>query len=77
MAAVLSVEGLWIGFEPGVEGVCVIANKGTPTEQWWSIKQWTAFKGGLDLAKRGAILISDSHGGIPQATPEQIKRMDS
>jgi hypothetical protein len=74
---VLSVEDVWVGFMEGVEGVCVIVNKGKPTQQILSIGMWTALNAGMHLTKRGAILISDAHGGIPQATPEQIKGLNS
>ena len=74
---ILSVEEIWVGFMEGVDGVCVIVNQGKPTEQILSIGMWTALNAGMHLTKRGAILISDRHGGTPQATPEQIKRMDS
>lgn len=74
---ILHVEEIWIGFMEGVEGVCVVVNKGTKTETIMSIRMWTAFNGGLEMAKRGAILISDSVGGTPQATTEQIKALNS
>jgi hypothetical protein len=73
----LRIQTLVVGFEDGVEGVCVIANKGMPTEQRWSIPMWTALNCGLELSRRGAILISDSHGGVPQATTEQVKVLNS
>jgi hypothetical protein len=77
MAAVLSVEEIWVGFMDGVEGVCVVVNQGKPTQQILSIGMWTALNAGMHLTKRGASLISDAHGGTPQATPEQVKGLNS
>ena len=74
---ILSVEQIWVGYEPGVEGVCVIVNKGMPTEQRFSIRMWTALNAGLELAKRGGMLISDSHAGVPKASAEEIRGMNS
>ena len=74
---ILSVEELWVGFMEGVEGVCVVVNQGKPTQQILSIGMWTALNAGMHLTKRGAILISDSQGVTPQASPEEIKRMNS
>lgn len=74
---ILSVEDIQVGFMEGVEGVCVVVNKGTPTELVMSIRMWMAFNAGLELSKRGAILISDSHAGVPRATMQEIKRMNS
>jgi hypothetical protein len=74
---ILSVEEIWMGFMEGVEGVCVVVNKGTATETIMSIRMWTAFNAGLELSRRGAILISDSCSTVPKATAEEIRRMDS
>ena len=74
---ILSVEEIWVGFMEGVEGVCVVVNKGTATETIMSIRMWTAFNTGLELSRRGAILISDSIGSAPKATVQAIRRMDS
>jgi hypothetical protein len=74
---ILSVEEIWVGFMGGVEGVCVVVNKGAPTEMVMSIRMWTALNVGLELSRRGAILISDAHGSMPKATVQEIKRMNS
>ena len=74
---ILSVEEIWIGFMEGVDGVCVVVNKGTSTEIIMSIRMWTAFNTGLELSKRGAILISDSAALTVKARPQQIKGLNS
>jgi hypothetical protein len=75
---ILSVKTIIVGFMDGVEGVCVIVNKGTPTETVLSIRMWTALNAGVELTRRAAILISDSQGNVPvQASAEEIRRMDS
>jgi hypothetical protein len=74
---ILSVEEIWVGFMEGVEGVCVVVNKGTQTETILSIQMWTALNAGLELTRRGAILISDSCSTVPKVTPQEIRRMDS
>ena len=74
---ILSVEEIWVGFMEGVEGVCVVVNKGTKTEQIMSIRMWTAFNCGLELSRRGAILISGAFAEVPKASPEEVKRMNS
>ena len=74
---ILAVEEIWIGFMKGVDGVCVVVNQGKPTQQILSIGMWTALNAGMHLTKRGASLISDSLGVHPQATPEQIKGLNS
>jgi hypothetical protein len=73
---ILSVEQIWVGFMEGVEGVCVVVNKGAPTETIMSIGMWTAFNSGLELSRRGAILISDSVGNVPKISPQQAKGMN-
>ncbi len=73
---ILSVEEIWVGFQEGVEGVCVVVNKGTKTEQIMSIRMWTAFNCGLELSRRGAILISDTFAEVPKITAEQAKGMN-
>lgn len=74
---ILAVEELWVGYMDGVEGVCVVVNQGRPTQQILSLGMWTAFCGGMELSKRSGQLILQSHIDFPQATPEQIKRMDA
>jgi hypothetical protein len=74
---ILRVEEIWVGFMEGVEGVCVVVNKGTATETILSVRMWTAFNAGLELSRRGAILISDSVGSAPKASAAEIRRMDS
>jgi|HubBroStandDraft_2_1064218.scaffolds.fasta_scaffold00063_18 hypothetical protein len=74
---ILSVEEIWVGFMEGVEGVCVVVNRGTKTETIMSIRMWTAFNAGLELSRRGAILISDVRGQETKASIENIKRMHS
>ena len=75
---ILSVEKIWVGNEPGVEGVCWIVNKGTPTELRLSIPMWTALDAGLESAKRARNLIFESQGMVPQKNPDgEIKRMNS
>jgi hypothetical protein len=77
MASVLSVEEIWVGRMEGVEGVCVVVNKGMATETIMSFGMWTALNAGLELSKRGSNLILESLVGEPKATAEQIKRMNS
>jgi hypothetical protein len=74
---ILSVEEIWVGRMEGVEGVCVVVNKGMATETIMSFGMWTALNAGLELSKRGSNLILESLVGEPKATPEQIKRMNS
>lgn len=74
---ILSVDEVWVGFMEGVEGVCVVVNKGTPTEIMMSFRMWTAFSAGLELSRRGAILISDRFAEVPKPTAQEIRRMNS
>ena len=73
---ILSVEEIWVGFMEGVEGVCVVVNKGTKTETIMSIRMWTAFNAGLELSRRGAILISNSFADVPKISSQEAKGMN-
>ncbi len=73
---ILSVDEIWVGFMEGVEGVCVVVNKGTKTETIMSIRMWTAFNAGLELSRRGAILISNSFADVPKISPQEAKGMN-
>ncbi len=73
---ILSIEEIWVGFMEGVDGVCVVVNKGTKTETIMSIRMWTAFNAGLELSRRGAILISNSFADVPKISPQEAKGMN-
>jgi hypothetical protein len=74
---ILAVDEVWVGYMDGVEGVTVVINQGKPTQQILSMTMWVALMAGTELCKRSGQLILESHLEFPQATPEQIKRMDS
>ena len=87
----LSVRKLWIGFDKSVDDqIVLIANKGMPTEQRWTVGPWCAIEGGTALSKRGAVLLrkqlfadgaveieEGAERPVTNVSVEQIKRMNS
>jgi len=57
---ILSAEHVVVGFMDGVEGVCWIINKGTPTEQIIAIPVFVALDASAETVRRASILIKKS-----------------
>jgi len=74
---ILTVEEIWVGFMDGVEGVCVVVNRGRKTETILSLGMWTALNAGLEISKRGSSLLLESMMPPQKASPKEIKRMNS
>jgi hypothetical protein len=70
------VKTLWIGFEPGIEGIAVIVNQGLSTEHRLALGPYLALDGGCSLTRHGAMVISQ--GVVPAVPgPPREKRYDA
>jgi hypothetical protein len=74
---ILSVEEIVVGKMDGVEGICWIINKGTPTEQTIAIPMWTALDASLETARRARNLIFESQGMVVKEKDDEVRIMSS